>query len=428
MSIVVNAIKNVTVAKNAKHDAINLFKQFDDPFTTGLVAQFKLYDSSLGGGVSRVVLFDQKGKGAPLTVQNFANYVEDGAYKNSIIHRLEPNFVIQGGGFVGDGAEEAIANDDPSQAISVIPADDPVKNEFSSKRSNLRGTIAMAKLGNDPNSATSQWFFNLANNSANLDNQNGGFTVFGAVMSEKDLAPIDAIAKLKRFDARGFFQQGAFGSIPFIDPPRNPSNFTDENFVRYRNITINNVDELKFKVVRNSNPTLVDATVNNRGRLILDYGRNQTGRATITVRATNLLGEVAKDTFRVTVNDSLTQGGVELRPLSGRSLETNLIVGTIKNDELLGTAANEIFEGDRGKDSITTGRGVDLIRIGLHDGVDTVTDFEHGRDRIELTGSLSLNDLIIRQRDDQTNLSVNGDRLLVLENTIAADLTPVEFV
>ncbi|MBF2077505.1 MAG: peptidylprolyl isomerase [Synechococcales cyanobacterium T60_A2020_003] len=427
MSIVVNAIKNVTVAKNAKTDSINLFKQFDDPFTTGLVAQFKLYDSSLGGGVSRVVLFDQKGKGAPLTVQNFASYVEDGAYKKTFIHRSIPGFIIQCGGFTVDGTEEAIANGDPSQAISVIPTDDPVKNEFSSKRSNLRGTIAMAKLPDDPDSATSQWFFNLRNNSTNLDNQNGGFTVFGAVMSEKDLAPIDAIAKLERFDARGFFQQGAFDTIPFIDPPDNANNSTDENFVRYRNITINSVDELKFKVVGNSNPTLVDATINNRGRLILDYGRNETGQARITVRATNLLGEAVKDTFRVTVNDSLTQGGVQLQSLSGRSLETNLVVGTVKNDELLGTAANETFEAKSGKDTITTGRGADIIRIGLTDAVDTVTDFEDGRDRIELTGSLSFNDLTIRQRDDQTNLSVNGDRFLVLENAIATDLTAVDF-
>jgi peptidyl-prolyl cis-trans isomerase A (cyclophilin A) len=49
--------------------------------------------------------------------------------------------------------------------------------------SNLRGTIAMAKLGGDPDSATSEFFFNLADNSENLDNQNGGFTVFAQVIS-----------------------------------------------------------------------------------------------------------------------------------------------------------------------------------------------------------------------------------------------------
>jgi cyclophilin family peptidyl-prolyl cis-trans isomerase len=64
--------------------------------------------------------------------------------------------------------------------------------------SNVRGTIAMAKLGNDPNSATSQWFINLANNAANLDDQNGGFTVFGEVTAGMDV--VDAIAALPLYD------------------------------------------------------------------------------------------------------------------------------------------------------------------------------------------------------------------------------------
>ncbi len=64
-------------------------------------------------------------------------------------------------------------------ALNPITSYGPIQNEFSSDRSNVSGTIAMAKVGNDPNSATSQWFVNLGDNSANLDNQNGGFTVFG---------------------------------------------------------------------------------------------------------------------------------------------------------------------------------------------------------------------------------------------------------
>lgn len=106
---------------------------------------------------------------APKTVTNFMNYANRGSYDNSVFHRLVSGFVVQGGGFKYT-----------SPTMTAIPADPPVVNEF--KRSNTYGTVAMAKLGNDPNSATSQWFINLANNASNLDNQNGGFTVFAEVI------------------------------------------------------------------------------------------------------------------------------------------------------------------------------------------------------------------------------------------------------
>ncbi|HVU35747.1 MAG TPA: peptidylprolyl isomerase, partial [Opitutaceae bacterium] len=109
---------------------------------------------------------------APLTVQNFINYVDSGAYDNTIIHRSVANFIVQGGGYSADGAPFAF-NTPPSH----ITQNAPVPNEFH--LSNVAGTLAMAKIGGDPNSATSEWFFNLVDNSSNLDNQNGGFTVFG---------------------------------------------------------------------------------------------------------------------------------------------------------------------------------------------------------------------------------------------------------
>ena len=120
---------------------------------------------------------------APLTVQNFLNYVNRGAYNGSYFHRLDKGFVLQGGGyhfvpFVG-----------PVQ----IPTDPPVVNEYS--ESNIRGTVAMAKFGGNPDSATSQWFVNLTDNSANLNNQNGGFTVFGRVLGD-GMNILDAINEL----------------------------------------------------------------------------------------------------------------------------------------------------------------------------------------------------------------------------------------
>jgi cyclophilin family peptidyl-prolyl cis-trans isomerase len=124
-----------------------------------------------------VELFDQD---KPVTVRNFIRYVQSGAYENMILHRCLPRFVVQGGGF-------SITNrSEPGLAVKFFYVANfgPITNEFNVGRrlSNAYGTLAMAKLGGDPNSASSQWFFNLADNSANLDYQNGGFTVFGRVV------------------------------------------------------------------------------------------------------------------------------------------------------------------------------------------------------------------------------------------------------
>ena len=125
---------------------------------------------------------------APLTVANFLNYVDRGDYDGSFFHRSVPGFVIQGGGFSYNPA---------TQTAEDVPADAPVLNEFGV--SNTRGTVAMAKVGNDPNSATNQWFVNIGNNSANLDNQNGGFTVFARVLGD-GMVVVDEINALQRVD------------------------------------------------------------------------------------------------------------------------------------------------------------------------------------------------------------------------------------
>ena len=118
---------------------------------------------------------------APIHVENFLQYVNDGDYNNSFIHRSIAGFIVQGGGFIFT-----------NQLFDYVPVDPAIVNEFA--LSNIRGTVAMAKVGSDPNSATSQWFINLADNASNLDFQNGGFTVFGEVSVGMDVA--DAIAEL----------------------------------------------------------------------------------------------------------------------------------------------------------------------------------------------------------------------------------------
>ena len=302
-------LDRVAVALNSDNSNVNLFRVFDDTRTTGKVANFNFYDASFPQDIN-VLLFDQNGDGAPITVNNFINYVDDGDYVNSIIHRLVSNFVIQGGGFVVDDF-----NNFNNINITTVPTDPPIVNEFSRQRSNIRGTIAMAKQGGNPDSATSQWFFNLANNSANLNSQNGGFTVFGKVLSANDLNAIDNIASLPlpQVDPTLLFpippasdaQGNLFSPVPVNADPNNPLIQTSDNFIRLEDITISDLPELDFTILSNSNPGLVTPTINTNGRLILDYQDGVEGFADIRIRATNLLGSTITDTLRVSVVDNL---------------------------------------------------------------------------------------------------------------------------
>jgi cyclophilin family peptidyl-prolyl cis-trans isomerase len=124
-----------------------------------------------------VRLFKDK---APLTVANFLGYADAGFYNGTIFHRVIPNFMIQGGGFLPDMTEKATGT--------------PVENESRNRLHNTRGTLAMART-NDPDSATSQFFINQRNN-LRLDWAPGreGYTVFGEVILGMDIVDFIATA------------------------------------------------------------------------------------------------------------------------------------------------------------------------------------------------------------------------------------------
>jgi len=172
-------------------------------------------------GPFEVNLYDQR---TPATVANFLAYVEAGDYDNVVIHRSVAGFVIQGGGFTSSGGL-------PLGSVTTNPA---VVNEpvFS----NVRGTIAMAKIAGNPDSATSQWYFNLGDNSASLDPQNGGFTVFGEVTGS-GMDVVDAVAALPVFDAGG-----ALSTLPLRNYTSQDASdgkpVTDENLVRVTAIVV----------------------------------------------------------------------------------------------------------------------------------------------------------------------------------------------
>lgn len=157
--------------------------------------------TSLGDFV--IELFDSV---TPGTVQNFLNYVTSDRYVDSFVHRSVPGFVIQGGGFsLPSGSID----------IDLVETDGPITNEPG--QSNVRGTVAMAKIAGDPDSATSQWFINLSDNTF-LDADNGGFTVFGRVIDD-GMTVVDSIGTLNRVSATASVQgvTTAFPELPVIN-------------------------------------------------------------------------------------------------------------------------------------------------------------------------------------------------------------------
>jgi peptidyl-prolyl cis-trans isomerase B (cyclophilin B) len=113
---------------------------------------------------------------APLTVDNFLQYVKDRHYDGTVFHRVIPGFMIQGGGFGPDFSEK--------------PVRKPVRNEAANGLRNETGTIAMARTP-DPHSATAQFFINVADNESlnfRFPTQEGyGYCVFGKVVKGMDV-------------------------------------------------------------------------------------------------------------------------------------------------------------------------------------------------------------------------------------------------
>ncbi len=195
------------------------------------------------GGVD-IELFDTQ---APLTVGNFLNYVNDGDYDGTFIHRSVPGFVVQGGGYIFNPANGEFFG----SGTSHIPVDPPVVNEPDPvNRTNVRGTLAMAKTS-DPDSATSEWFFNLADNPSLDDpNNSGGFTVFGKVLGD-GMDVIDAIAaQLRCINIVPFpLLCGSFPEVPLIGYDGSmvlqPENLAIVNKIGYDNDGDGAIDSLE---------------------------------------------------------------------------------------------------------------------------------------------------------------------------------------
>jgi cyclophilin family peptidyl-prolyl cis-trans isomerase len=266
-----------TLAAGAGATTIDLKSHFTLPNVTGQVAQI----DTVRGKFNVELLAND----APRTVANFLNYVNRGAYTNTLFHRSVPGFIIQAGGFALVGT-----------TTPQIAADAPVQNEF--KVPNTRGTLAMAKLSTGPNTATNQWFVNLGDNRANLDNQNGGFTVFARVLGTGMSVP-DNIASFPVYDATR--QDPAFTDLPLTTNTLSIQALILVNSIKVIPVyptTAGETAVLNFSVI-NPSPTIVTATVTG-STLTLTPGSG--GTATLTVRATDVNGNTADSTLLVTNN------------------------------------------------------------------------------------------------------------------------------
>jgi peptidyl-prolyl cis-trans isomerase B (cyclophilin B) len=137
-----------------------------------------------------VITLELDSEKAPVSVENFVEYAKAGHYDGTIFHRVIPGFMIQGGGFDTDMKQK--------------DTNPPIKIEADNGLKNTKGTVAMARTS-DPNSATSQFFINIADN-AFLDHtaptqQGWGYAVFGQVTGGMDV--VDSIEKVKTGNNHG---------------------------------------------------------------------------------------------------------------------------------------------------------------------------------------------------------------------------------
>lgn len=247
-----------------------------------------------------VELFDDE---TPVTVANFLSYVNNGDYVNTMIHRASPEFVIQGGRHFYDGTPRV-----EPRFFPLVPSREAIPNE--PVRSNLRGTLAMAKrsTGIDPvNSATNQWYINLADNTE-LDQQNGGFTVFGEVLGD-GMAVVDAIAEL---DIYVF--EDPWGEAPL-------RNYTLEDYNSFRPINDDHLVIVNriFVVDPNGEQSPVNAVVpwvvnNENFTSKVSVFNNSEEPIDVLLKAVSTGGSVAREVVTIPGKTQLARTSAELFP------------------------------------------------------------------------------------------------------------------
>ncbi len=258
---------------------VSLAGKFADPDT----ASAARVTTSLG--TFDIILFPNA---TPHTVDNFLDYTDAGEYDNVFFHRAPENFVVQGGGFkyTPEGGFTAV-----NKFARTLPNEPGLAN--------LRGTVAMAKIAADPNSATSEFFVNVSNNSGTpplgLDFQNGGFTVFGRVPAA-GMVVVDRINALPVHDYTVPIGTGSqfLGDVP-VNAAIASAVLDPAQLVK---ITSVGAAPLLTYEVLSQNPAIATASLVGTD---ITLNAVAAGSTTIQVKATDLDGNTVTQNIAVTV-------------------------------------------------------------------------------------------------------------------------------
>jgi cyclophilin family peptidyl-prolyl cis-trans isomerase len=290
---------------------VDLGHMFDDDAAAGYRTRVEFLtnydvDAETPGLQAGKIVLEMFDESAPLTVQNFLYYVQTAAatgdFDHTFFHRSIPGFVLQGGGF------------EVTNLSSHLPTGPYVHNEFSAARSNLEGTIAMAKTPDSPHTATSEFFINLADNSENLDAQNGGFTVFGRVVEGMDV--VHAIASLPTVDLKSITQNGALESTPvqggytttggIVPTAAQLIEITDARILTPHDGMSDGLTFSTLVTTPEGNPSNLVTTKLVGDSLSLKYRAGASGIAKVAVTAKDSAGViVGTDEFSVTIQPNL---------------------------------------------------------------------------------------------------------------------------
>lgn len=278
---------------------------------------------------------------AQYTVVNFLAYVNSGFYTNLIFHRVIAGFVAQGGGFTTSLTEKT-------------PFYLPIPYESDSGLKNIRGTISMARTS-DPNSATSQFFFNLVNNS-DLDfksHNDPGYTVFGKIVS--GLTVMDAIGKV----ATGI--RGSMEDVPLKNIVINSTVETTTGTIHNKTgvVLVGGTEfgaTWEYSVDKGAHWKAGSSSGANAFKIKLAEGPYEEND--ILIRSADKAGNVSK----------LGHTGASVVMFAGAAIlgnaEANVLKGTSGNDHIYGLAGKDTLNGNAGKDYLDGGSGIDTMNGG----------------------------------------------------------------
>lgn len=276
------ALPNAAIALGGAVE-IDLANYFEDP-DTGAAVRLETASGDLD-----LLLYPDS---TPQTVANFLRYVDARDYDGTVFHRSIEDFVLQGGGYY------PVAT--PNRFFEVSTRPSPINEPGVS---NLRGTVAMAKIGGQPNSATTNFFFNLEDNSTNLDNQNEGFTVFGRT-SLSSLPVMDDLAAKPTYSLAVAIGSGSNQTITDWPLSETVSPVAMDQSKLLKIETARRISPLNFDIVEISSPETLSATLD--GTVLRLFGLAP-GASDLEISITDLDGHSIAETLNVTVAGGVAQ-------------------------------------------------------------------------------------------------------------------------